>query len=145
MAYYDALVTKWATLSSGLTTAQKLTAINSATVTGSVPTSFYTSGDQLLNCISWPEFTVLGSSQQSNLLSLCHTPGQILGGSGNLSHMAPGMIVAYFPSSGATIASLVALAQAVVTPWWQASVANGGGGLASPVNNNDLLQAGGLT
>lgn len=144
MAYYTALIAKWATLNPG-TTQQKLDQINSITVTGSVPTSFYVTGDQLLNCFNWTEFAALTATQQGNLLALCQTPGLLLGGSTNISHIVDGMILAAFPSSGATIAALTALAQAVLQPWWQASVANGGGGLASPVNFNDLALAGGLT
>ena len=36
MAYYDALIAKWATLPSGDTTAQKLAALNALTVAGPI-------------------------------------------------------------------------------------------------------------
>ena len=144
MPYYDALVTKWGTLSG--TTAAKLAAVNALTVSGSVPTSFYVTGAQLLNCINWAEFAALTAAQQSNLLMLCACQGQLLGGSGNTTHLADGMILAYFTNlGGPTITALTALAQGTVQPWWQVSVANGGGGLNSAVTQADLTAAGGLT
>jgi len=144
MAYYDALITKWATLSG--TTQSKMDQINALTVTGSVPTTFYTTGADLLNAINWAEFKALTDAQQKNLLGLCQVPGLILGGSATTTHLAAGMILEYFTNlGGPTIAGLTALAKAQVTPWWQASVASGGGGLVAPVQPSDLLQAGGLT
>lgn len=135
MAYYTALINQWAGLSG--TTAQKLTAINALTVTGSVPTTIYITGAQLLNCINWTEFAALTAAQQSNLLLLCLNPGPLLGGSSNTSFLLVGMILAYFTNhSGPTIVALTALSQAVVQPWWQA---NGYPGL---FNNNDLTAAG---
>lgn len=120
MAYYDALITKWGTLSGS--TQSKLDQINALTVTGSVPTAFYCTGADLLNAINWTEFAALTAVQQSNLLSLCQVPGQILGGSANTSHMAAGMILAYFTNlGGPTIAGLTALAKTVTQPWWQAN------------------------
>ncbi len=143
MAYYDALIAKWATLTPG-TTQQKLDQINALTVTGSVPTSFFTTGAAVLNCINYAEFKALTVQQQTNLLSMLAIPGPLLGGSANTAFMVDGMIIDYFPLAGPTIAALTALAKGTVTPWWQASVANGGGGLSSPVSTNDLLAAGGL-
>jgi hypothetical protein len=145
MAYYTALISKWATAPAG-TTQSKLDWINAQIVTGSVPTTFYTTGDQILNCLDKTEFLALTAAQQSNLLLMCSVPGQLLGGSANTSHLVAGMIVAYFTNlQGPTIAALTALAKATVLPWWQAAVANGGGGLSSPVNANDLVKAGNLT
>lgn len=144
MAYYDALVSKWATLTPG-TTAQKLAQINTSTLTGSVPTSFYVTGSQILNCINWTEFAALTDAQQKNLLLLCAVPGSLLGGSGNTTFIVDGMILAYFNVAGATVAALTALAKGTVTPWWQATVVQGGGGLSSPVGLSDLVAAGGLT
>lgn len=142
MAYYDALITKWATLTPG-TTAAKLTQINAITVPGSIPTTILSSGADIINCIDWAEFNALTDPKQKNLLAMCAIPGQLLGGSGQLTHMVPGMIVAYFPPAGATITALTAMAKAL--PWWQATVAQGGGGLQAPVALSDLVQAGGLT
>lgn len=132
MAYYDALVAEWATLTG--TTTQKLAAINALTVSGSIPTSFYITGNQLLNCINWVEFNALTATQQSNILSLCHVPGNLLGGSGNTAFMVDGMILAAFTNhAGPTITALTALAQATTTTWASANgypnAQNGGGGI----------------
>jgi len=118
MAYYDALITKWGTLTPG-TTAAKLAQLNAITVTGSVPTSFYTTGAAILNCIDWTEFNALTAARQTNVLQMCAIPGQLLGGSSQTSHLVAGMIIAYFPGGGPTITALTALAQAAVQPWWQ--------------------------
>ena len=135
MAYYTALINEWPNLTPG-TTAQKLAQINAMTVTGSVPTTIYVTADQIFNCINWTEFAALTAQQQSNLLAMLHTPGQLLGGSANTSRLLDGMLLAYFNVAGPTIANLTALAQATVTPWWQAN------GYPGPFNNNDLIAAG---
>jgi hypothetical protein len=157
VAYYTALINAWNSATqpptgvtgtglTGLTTANKLIAINGWTITGVVPTSFYVTGNQLLNCINWSEFAALTATQQANLLALCQVPGQLLGGSANTAFIVDGMFLSCFTNlSGPTITALTALAQGTVTPWWQASVANNGGGLNGPVNANDLVAAGGLT
>jgi hypothetical protein len=161
MTYYTALINAWDLSSAssgalptgvtgaslfGLTTAAKLTALNAWTVSGIVPTTLYATGNQLLNCMNWTEFAALTVTQQANLLMMCMIPGQLLGGSSNTAQMVDGMILAYFTNhSGPTVLALTALAQAAVTPWWQASVVSNGGGLNGPVNANDLAAAGGLT
>lgn len=139
MAYYTALITEWALLTPG-TTAQKLAQINAMTVTGSVPTTFYVTGAQLLNCINFAEFNALTAAQQQNLLLLCLNDGQLLGGSANTAFLVDGMFLAYFANkSGPTIAALTALAQGTVQPWWQAN------GYTGPFSQADLTAAGGLT
>lgn len=136
MAYYTALINQWGALAPG-TTAQKLAAINALTITGSVPTSFFLTGSQLLNCINYNEFKALTAAQQGNLLALCNSQGSLLGGSANTAFMAAGMILDYFSNKqGPTIMALTALAQATVTPWWQANNYPG------PFTNNDLVAAG---
>jgi hypothetical protein len=157
MAYYTALISAWNTGTvpngvtgsalTGQTTAQKLININGWTVTGSVPTTLYVTGNQLLNCINWTEFNALTAAQQTNLLQLCAIPGQLLGGSDNTGFVPDGMLLAYFTNhSGPTILALTALAKAAVTPWWQAPVSPGpGAGLVSPVSPTDLAAAGGLS
>lgn len=137
MAYYDALIAKWATLTPG-TAAQKLVQLNAMTVTGSVPTSFFITGAQLLNCINWAEFNALTQARQTNLLQLCAIPGQLLGGSDNTTFVVDGMILAYFSVGGATVAALTALAKGAVLPWWQSN------GYTSPISASDLAAAGGL-
>ncbi len=143
MAYYDALVAKWGTLSG--TTAQKLAAVNALMVTGSVPTLFRVSGSAILDCLNFAEFNALTAAQQSTLLQICAMPGLLLGGSA--SPLVGPMFVSYYAGklAGPTITALTALAQGAVVPWWQSSVANGGGGLAGPVSAGDLVAAGNLT
>ena len=157
MAYYDALIAAWnagsppsgasgTAFAQGDTTAQKLVKINGWTITGQVPTSFYVTGNQLINCINYAEFKALTAAQQLNLLTLCAVPSNLLGGSGNTAFMVDGMILDYFTNhAGPTIAALTALAQATVTPWWQVPVAQGGAGLNTTISLSDLAAAGGLT
>lgn len=144
MTDYTALVSKWATLTPG-TTAVKLAQLNTITITGQIPTSFFITGDQILNCINYAEFKVLAAVDQGNILAICRTPGQLLGGSGNTSFIVDGIIIDKFPIAGPTVAALTALSKGTVTPWWQATVAQGGGGLTGPVSNADLVAAGNLT
>lgn len=157
MAFYTVLIAAWNSsiqppsgvsgtgLSSTQTTVQKLANVNGWTVTGAVPTSFITSGDQLLNCIHWSEFTVLTAQQQSNVLALCNVPGHLLGGSANAGLAVPGMFLATFPSSGTTIASLTALAQATTQSWAQANGYPWLDATHGNLSGSDLSAAGGLT
>lgn len=150
MAYYDALIAAWngATqpptgvtgtgLNGGMTTAQKIAAVNGWTKTGTVPTVLNVTGAQVLNCINWTEFAALTATQQSQLLALCAVPGSLLGGSSNTAQMVDGMLLAFFTNhAGATITALTALAQGSVTPWWQT-----GAGLSGPVSAADTTAAG---
>lgn len=150
MTYYTALITAWNSATqppagvagtglNGLTTAQKLAAINGWVITGVVPTSLSTSGAALLNCINYAEFKALTAAQQANLLALCSVPGSLLGGSANVALIVAGMFLDYFSHTGPTIIALTALAQSTVTPWWQAN------GYSSTISQSDLDAAGGLT
>lgn len=151
MTYYTNLITAWngspsppagvtGTGLTGLTTAQKLVAINGWTVTGSSPTTFYITGIEIANCINWAEFAALTAQQQSNLLALCNQAGGMIGGSAQTGQIAAGMILTYFTNHvGPTVLALTALAQAIVQPWWQYA------GYTSPIGPADLTAAGGLT
>jgi len=160
MSDYAALIAAWNStiqppagvtgtgLSTSMTTAQKLAALDSWTITGVIPTTIMTSGAAIVNCIEWSEFNALTAAQQTNILQLCAIAGSadvLLAGSTNAALLTDGMVVAYFSSTTITRANMIALAQASVTPWWRASTANGGGGLSSPVSGSDLVAAGGLT
>jgi hypothetical protein len=113
MAYYIALTAAWnnvtqpppgvtgTALTGGMTTQQKINAVNGWTIVGSIPTSFFITGSQLLNCINFTEFNNLTAAQQANLLALCANPGQLLGGSGTVDRITDGMIVNYFTVSAA--------------------------------------------
>lgn len=135
MAFYDALIAKWATLSS-TTIDAKLAEINSTSVTGAIPTSIMVNGNQILNAIVYSEFKALPASQESNLLALLNCPDQLLGGSANTGHMLVGMILDYFGSSSVTIANLTALSKGLSQPWWQAN------GYFGPINGQNVVEAG---
>lgn len=151
MAYYDKLIAAWngATqpptgvtgtgLTGGMTTAQKIAAVNGWTVTGAIPSSINFTGVQLLNSINYAEFKVLTATQQQNVLSLCNAGVGLLGGSANTTFLPVGMILDYFSVAGPTVAALVALAKGSTQPWWQASA---GGSLNGPVSESDTTPAG---
>jgi hypothetical protein len=152
MSYYTALIAAWngatqpptgvsGTALTGLTTANKIIAVNGWTVTGTIPTSAFFTGDAILDCINWTEFAALTATQQLNMLTLCQS-SSLRSGSASLTHILPGMLLAYFNNTGPTIVALTALAAAQVQPWWQVSVANGGGGLNGPVSQSDVTLAG---
>lgn len=162
MAYYTALITAWNSsiqppvgvvgtgLSSAQATATKLTNINGWTVTGTVPTSFLTTGSALTACINFAEFNTLTPTQQSNVLALCNNMGPLLGGSTNAGLLTGGMFVTYFSTpSSPTIAKLTALAQAVTQSWAQSNGYPYYSSVQGGINNHDLADAnssiGGLT
>ena len=154
--YYDALIAAWNNsaqpppgvtgtgLVAGDSTDAKIVKVNGWTIVGQIPASFFVTADQLANCVAYAEFKVLTAVQQSNLLNLFNISGPLLGGSANTSLLVVGMIIDYFPSNSTTISNLTKLAKAAIQPWWQAPVANNGGGLAGPVSLADT-QAAGLT
>lgn len=129
MAYYDALISAWNTGTlpanttgtplTGLTTANKLIAINGWVHTGTVPATIFVTGAQVANCINWAEFAALTTDQKNQLLALCSSPGPLLGGSANTTRLLVGMLLSCFANNSATIANLTALAVAAVQPWWQ--------------------------
>ena len=149
MAQYANLIAAWngatqpptgvtgSPLLGGDTTAQKLAKVQAWTVTGTVPTTLYSTGAQLANCINYAEFKALTATQQANLLALCNNPGPLLGGSANTAFLVDGMILDYFTNkSGPTILALTALAQATVQPWWQYA------GYTSQIGLQDVQEAG---
>lgn len=139
MAYYDALAAKWATLTPGTTTA-KLTQINAATVTGTTITMIVPTY-KIYNLIVASEFNALIAANQQLVRDIL--------GMGTVD-ASPGTairarIISLFPNGTATFTALSALAATFDSPqvlWWSASVAGGGGGLASPVSQQDLTVAG---
>jgi hypothetical protein len=141
MAYYDALISKWATLNG--TTAQKLSAINALTVNGAaipmvVPTY------RIYNLIAPSEFGALTAANQQLIRDILGMG--VVDASPGTSVRA--RVIAIFPSNTATFASLSALAATFDTPqvlWWQATVEQGGGGLGSRVSADDLRAAGNLS
>lgn len=162
MAYYTNLIAAWNSsiqppagvtgtgLSSAQSTNTKLSNLNGWTVTGSVPTSFLTTGSALANCVNFAEFNALTAAQQSNVLGLCNNNGQLLGGSTNVGLLTAGMFVTYFSTpSSPTIANLTALAKATTQSWAQANGYPYASSIQGNLNNGDLAAAnssiGGLT
>lgn len=142
MAYYDALIAKWATLAPG-TTAEKLAAINALTVTGpAIPMIIKT--HQIYNLIVASEFAALTAANQQLIRDILNM-GEVDASPGT---KVRAMVVARFPNGTATFTALAALAAKYDTPsipWWQGTVAQGGGGLTQPVYPSDLVAAGGLS
>ena len=156
-ANYTALIAAWngatqpptgtvgTAITGGMTTAQKIAAVNSWVVTSTIPASYTITGAQIASCINWTEFNALTAAKQTNVLQMCAIPGALSVGSSaaEIALLFDGMIIAYFPPGGATITTLSALAPAAQM-WWAVSVANGGGGLSGLVSTTDAT-AGGLS
>lgn len=143
MAYYDALIAKWGTLSG--TTAQKLAAINSATVQTAAQGTAVVTPSQVLNAIVFADLAALTQLQVAQLTLLLS--GSMIDASKG-SSIRTG-IQALFAGKATTLANLAALVAPADTPllmpWWKVPVAQGGGGLNYPVLDSDLTAAGGLT
>lgn len=143
MAYYDALIAKWATLTPG-TTAAKLAQINALTVTGdAIP--LIVDAFEIYECLDPTEFSALTAANQAIMRDIIGM-GKVNGSPGTKTRAR---IVALFTNaSGPTRLALAALAAKYDTPqipWWKGTVAQNGGALNGPVLPSDLAQAGGLT
>lgn len=143
MAYYDALIAKWATLTPG-TTEAKLAQINALTVTGAAIPLIVPSYE-IYECIDPAEFGALTAANQTIVRDIIGM-GTVNGSPGTKTRAR---IVALFTNaSGPTRLALTALAAKYDTPqipWWKATVAQSGGELNAPVAPSDLVQAGNLT
>jgi hypothetical protein len=140
MAYYDALISKWATLTPGATAA-KLAQINAITVTAGSAQKAMISPSAILNAIVFADLAALTQLQVTQLTLLLQ--GGTVDASAGTSIRAG--IQALFAGKTTTLANLGALVAGYdtpVLPWWQATVAQGGGGLVAPVQPSDLTQAG---
>lgn len=143
MSYYDALVTKWGTLSG--TTAAKLSVINALTVQTAAQGSVVVIPSQIINAIVFADLAALTQLQVSQL-TLLLAGGSVDASKGSSIRAGIQALFAGKTQTLNNLAALVAPSDAPVTlPWWQATVAQGGGGLSSPVNDADLKSAGGLT
>jgi hypothetical protein len=148
MAYYTALINAWNSVTqppagvtgtglTGLSTANKLIAINVWTVVGT-PVKAILSPSQILNAIVFADLAALTQLQVSQLTLLL---------AGTAIDASPGTsirlgIQALFAGKTATLANLGALVapfDSPSVPWWQAN------GYSGPINGNDLGNAGGLT
>lgn len=143
MAYYDALVAKWATLAPG-TTAAKLAQINALTVTGAAIPMIVPSYE-IYECIDAAEFTALSAANQTLVRDIVGM-GTVNGSPGTKTRAR--MVALFTNASGPTRLALAALAAKYDTPqipWATAPVALNGGGLGAMVAPSDLVQAGNLT
>lgn len=164
MAYYDALIAAWngatqppagvtgTAITGGMTTDQKIAAVNSWTVTGSIPTTVFSSGSAVANCIVWSEFAAITAAapdtvaqKQLRLLTLLNNPGPLKGGSANTGDLLVGMLLDCFAANSQTIANLTAMSKGLTQSWWSAPVANGGGGLNGTQMTLQDAQAAGLS
>jgi hypothetical protein len=136
MAYYDALIAKWATLTPG-TTAAKLTQINAATALApAVPAVL--PPHQLINAIVFADLAALDATQMQRLTLLL---------SGSTVDVSPNTTIrlgmqSLFAGKTQTLQNLGALVQPFdnrTVPWWQSA------GYSSPISEGDLAAAGGLT
>ena len=139
MAYYDALIAKWATLTPG-TTEAKLAQINALTVTGAAIPMIVPSYE-IYECIDATEFGALSAANQTLVRDIVGM-GTVNGSPGTKTRAR--MVALFTNASGPTRLALAALAakyDAPQIPWATATIAQGGGGLSHPVNLNDCAAA----
>lgn len=135
MAYYDALIQKWGTLSG--TTQQKLDAINAATVAAAQPAIVPV--DKIKNAIQVADLAAL-TTNQILLLQLYLLGGGSVDASPNTTIRSG--LQALFSGKTTTLANLAALVlpyDDATELWWQAN------GYSQPIGTADLQLAGGLT
>jgi hypothetical protein len=139
VAYYDALIAKWATAPAG-TTDSKLTWINAQTVNGTATKMVVPTYD-IYNLIVRSEFNALQTADQQSVRDII-SMGTV---DASANTEVRKKMLAMFPNGTATFTALANLAKTFDTPqvpWWGAPVAKGGGGLSSPVSQEDLNAAG---
>lgn len=142
MAIYDALIAKWGTLTPG-TTQAKLTQLNAIQITlSAVPAILAPS--QILNAIVFADLASLTQLQVSQL-TLLVAGTAVDASAGSTIRLGIQALFAGKATTLANLAALIAPFDAPKVPWWQATVAQGGGGLSCPVTINELAGAGGLT
>lgn len=138
MAYYDALIAKWGTLSG--TTEQKLTQINALTVTLPAKPAIF-SPSQILNRCVFADLAALTQLQISQL-ALLLAGSQVDASAGTPIRLGIQTLFAGKTQTLANLGQLVAPYDSPTASWWSATVAQGGGGLTSPVSLEDLAAAG---
>lgn len=137
--YYDALIAKWPTVP-GTTQQQKLDNLNAEQVTlPKVPMIIPTYA--IYNVMDPAEFSALTSANQQNMRDI------LAMGNVDLTQGQPARnrMIQLFGAGTATrtaMATMSAPYDAPKMPWWQATVAQGGGGLSSTVSKSDLDAAG---
>lgn len=137
MAYYDALITKWATLSPG-TTAQKLAVLNAITVAKGSANPAILTPSQIVNACVPADIASLTTAQVTLLTLLLQ--GSAVDASAGTTVRAG--VIAIFTGKVTTLSQLAALVAPFdnpTIPWWQSA------GLSGQVSLADLAAAGNLT
>jgi hypothetical protein len=142
MAYYTALIAKWPTLTAG-TTAVKLAQLNAITVAATSQKAIIKPSD-ILNAVVFADLAALTQLQVTQLTLLLQG-GDIDASVGTSIRLGIQTLFAGKATTLANLGTLVAPFDSPTIPWWQATVAQSGGGLGGPVGANDLIAAGGLT
>lgn len=143
MAYYDALVAKWPTLTPG-TTAQKLAQLNALTVATGAPARCILTPSQIINACLPADLATLTTAQVT-LLTLLLAGSQVDASQGTTVRAGVQAIFAGKAQTLAQLGALVAPFDTPIVPWWQGTLAQNGGALNGPVGLSDIAAAGGLT
>lgn len=138
MAYYDALIALYATLPAGNTFDQNIVLINAKTVPMPQPAILRPSA--ILNACAAADLEALTATQIALMQMLLQ--GQTVDASNGTAIRAVFQNIFAGKASLTSLAALVAPFDNATMPWWQATVAQGGGGLTSPVGIPDLISAG---
>ena len=138
MAYYDALIAKWATLAPGTTTA-KLAELNALTVQTATQGKALLEPSAILNAIVPADLAGL-TQLQILILTLLLSGSTVDASKGTTIRAAFQNIFAGKTTTLNNLLALVNGADAPVTiPWWKSV------GYISQLNENDLIAAGNLT
>lgn len=135
---YDALIALYPTLPGGNTFDQNIALINAKTV--SIAQKAIVQASDLLNACSAADLEALTATQIA-LLSLL-LQGQTVDASNGTAIRAVCVNIFGGKPSITSLGALVAPFDNATAPWWSTPVAQGGGGLTSPVSINDLMSAG---
>lgn len=159
MAYYDALIAAWngatqppagvtGAALTGLTTAQKLAAVNGWTVVGpNVPIPVLQVMTYLRTNNLWMAIKAATATSNGAAAAVDYNSDPRVQTLDVSLAIVQGMLADLVTHTLLTQAQSDAIKAmgSPLLPWWQASVAAGGGGLSGPVSNPDLVAAGGLT
>lgn len=138
MAYYDALIAKWGTLSG--TTAAKLTAVNALTVASPQPAVLLI--NKVVNAIVAADLIGLTTNQLLALQIILFGNSSVDGSPGTTVRAVFQSIFTGKTTTLGNLSTLVSPFDNATIPWWQATVAQGGGGLLGAVGQGDLDKAG---
>lgn len=146
MAYYDALVAKWMTLSGS--TEAKLTAVNALTVPGpNVPVPVLQVMTYLRTNNLWMAIKAATATSPGAAAAVDYNSDprvQTLDMSLPIVQTMLADLVTHALFTQAQSDAIKAMGNTTI-PWWQATIAQGGGALNGPVSLADLGPAGNLT